>query len=197
MMQLNKHLQPIGSPVDTKGTISTASEFGIRNKRNSITASRIKSIDLTASSGGTVNISGTASNIDRIEIFNNTGKELGQIDNNGFTLFGSTSLQYYDTSLGTYIASFGPQGGTAFMQSHGTFPLYIKGNIDLSQGTLNNTTINNGVFGAPNVTGGTLNPSVYQNGAGSIGIGTVLTYIKTGTIQGTLTFSNGILIQSQ
>lgn len=60
-------------------------------------------------------------------------------------------------------------------------------------------TINSAVIGTPSIAGGTINPAVYQV-AGSVGISTVVSYVKTvspGTILGTLTFNSGILILSQ
>jgi hypothetical protein len=160
MGTLNQYLQPSDAPVAAESTDTTSYDFATKYQRNSVTSTKIKSINLNASSG-TLNLGSVSNTEGKVFIYNSAGVQLAQIDNNGFYGFGTTFLQYYDSSLGSFTASFGPMTGTAFIQAAIGIPLTINaGTVNLQQGVVNLAavagTISNAVLGTPRIIGGTL-----------------------------------------
>jgi hypothetical protein len=185
MGTLNEFLQPTDSPIAlNQGAISSYS-FDSQNERNSISAAKIQSVNLSVASGGTLTVGGTTNQLGELEVYNATQQLLAEVNNMGITLHGTTALQYYDDTNGAYIASFGPQsGGTAYLQTASGIPFIfnmlgpttfqmgasstgtVVVNGKLQAGTLQNTnlangTYNNGTLGTPAITGGTMtNPVI-------------------------------------
>ena len=121
-----------------------------------------------------------------------------------FTLYdrtGGTKIFTYDpvagvvTILGSLIAQSSNSGTYSNITLSGTNTIIgtqlngFYGTPQIVGGSANNISI-----GTSRMTGGTVN-SILQS-SGTPGIGTTLTYVKTGTVIGTLVFSGGLLTSS-
>jgi hypothetical protein len=173
----NKYLQPLGSPIDNTNVQQkfipwkwgVAQGVQLRNIRSS--SGQFKNLS-AGEIGSIVSITGGT--------ISASSFKSGTINNSIF----SGTISQPSVTGGTFIN-----------------PVINTSTISTSifqNGTISGGTVNNAVLGTPNITGGTVN-AVLQ-ASGTQGIGTVIKYVVSvspGTVLGTLTFANGLLILSQ
>jgi len=174
----NDHFQPLNSPVANKPIFLSALEqdqifeYSPNAQPNIISKGTLNTI-----AGGI------------LTLYDKTGgtKILTYDPKTGVvTILGSLVAQQVNT--GTYtsitLAGMGTQLGTMVGGVYGT-ALY-------QGGTLANAVINNPTIGTPALSGGTLNPAVYQIG-GTVGATGTAIYVKTVNFAGS-TVTNGTVI---
>jgi hypothetical protein len=166
---LNKYLQPEDAPV-TKKRAEIGFDFDVNSDRGMVRSVQLK--------GGVVNedqIADSAITTNKIAV---TAITSGRIANNAVT---NAKIEGFDWSKGTSgTISNAPISGGTITALIGT---------SLMQGG----TVANAIVGTSTITGGTVNASVYKTG-GTAGFSGDIGYLTAGTVQGTLTFNNGLLI---
>jgi hypothetical protein len=124
------------------------------------------------------------------------------------TFGGSTT--FYDVTGGTVIFSYDPVSGSITLGGPVTMNQVLNLGTIISPvlqgttsiagqitggtiGTIAVTRLNNGTYGTPTITGGTINPTAYQFG-GTLGTTVDIPYVKSGTVAGTISVVGGLIV---